>query len=85
MNGNGAEEETAFEIGVVLPKSSGNYKHGDNKSSDCIEVLVEEFRKAGLIVDRVVGLQNEFIRVRFRSKFSCITIVDVTIIKIFRG
>uniref|UniRef100_A0A1S3ZGM4 Anoctamin-like protein At1g73020 n=1 Tax=Nicotiana tabacum TaxID=4097 RepID=A0A1S3ZGM4_TOBAC len=51
MNGNGVEEETAFEIGVVVPKSS-----------DCIEVLVEEFRKAGLIVDRVVGLQNEFIR-----------------------
>ncbi|KAK4349877.1 hypothetical protein RND71_029190 [Anisodus tanguticus] len=56
MNG---EEDTTFEIGVVVPKScSGN---GDYYN-DCIGVLVNEFRKAGLIVDTVVGLQNEFIR-----------------------
>ncbi|CAN4086906.1 unnamed protein product [Withania somnifera] len=63
MNGNISEElETAFEIGVVVPKILGNnYKDGD-EIVDCIEVLVDEFRKAGLIVDRVVGLQNEFIR-----------------------
>jgi len=67
MNENiGAEdlETVAFEIGVVVPKSSGNNKDGD-EINDCIEVLVDEFRKAGLIVDRVVGLQNEFLRVRF--------------------
>ncbi|PHU24544.1 hypothetical protein BC332_09651 [Capsicum chinense] len=61
MNGAEGQLETAFEIGVVVPKSSGNCKDGD-EDTDCVEVLVEEFRKAGLIVDRVVGLQNEFIR-----------------------
>lgn len=67
MNGNNGAEEletAAFEIGVVVPKSSGNNKDED-ETIDCVEVLVDEFRKAGLIVDRVVGLQNEFIRVRY--------------------
>uniref|UniRef100_A0A5B6YIK2 Anoctamin transmembrane domain-containing protein n=1 Tax=Davidia involucrata TaxID=16924 RepID=A0A5B6YIK2_DAVIN len=59
MNGHGEEEQTAFEIGVVVPKRT--VKEGD-ESCDCVEVLVNEFRKAGLIVDRVIGLQDEFIK-----------------------
>lgn len=71
MNGNNGAEEletAALEIGVVVPKSSGNNKDGD-ETVDCIEVLVDEFRKAGLIIDRVVGLQNEFIRVCYGFVF----------------
>lgn len=74
MNGAEGQLETAFEIGVVVPKSSGNCKDGD-EDTDCVEVLVEEFRKAGLIVDRVVGLQNEFIRVRYATTFYSYTVV----------
>ncbi|XP_059640656.1 anoctamin-like protein At1g73020 [Cornus florida] len=59
MNEHGEEEQTAFEIVVVVPKRT--VKEGD-ESCDCVEVLVEEFRKVGLIVDRVFGLQDEFIK-----------------------
>lgn len=38
-------------------------KQGDESSLDCVEVLVDEFKKGGLIVERVIGLQNEFIKV----------------------
>ncbi|KAG8380058.1 hypothetical protein BUALT_Bualt07G0154000 [Buddleja alternifolia] len=47
-----------FEIAVAVPKC------GENKSGDdyCVEVLVNELRRKGLIIERVVGLQNEFIK-----------------------
>lgn len=57
---NEAGEETSFEIGVVVPKSSLNEGY---KGCDCVELLVSEFRKAGLIVERVNGLSDEFIKV----------------------
>lgn len=56
------EEQTAFEIGVVVPKR--NVKEED-KTSDCVEVLVEEFRNLGLVVERVHGVVDEFIKVCF--------------------
>lgn len=59
MNGH-EEEETAFEIGVVVPKR--NLKD-ENEGWDCVEVLVDEFRKVGLIVERVQGIADEFIKV----------------------
>ncbi|XP_028068673.1 anoctamin-like protein At1g73020 isoform X2 [Camellia sinensis] len=59
MNGDGEEEQTAFEIAVVVPRRAG--KQGD-ESYDCVEFLVDVFRKAGLIVDRVIGFQEEFIK-----------------------
>ncbi|CAA2980920.1 anoctamin At1g73020 [Olea europaea subsp. europaea] len=37
-------------------------KQGDESSLDSVEVLVDEFKKGGLIVERVIGLQNEFIK-----------------------
>lgn len=59
MNGQG-EERTAFEIGVVVPKKA--VKESD-EFSDCVQVLVGEFKEAGLIVDRVIGIADEFIKV----------------------
>ncbi|XP_041016007.1 anoctamin-like protein At1g73020 isoform X3 [Juglans microcarpa x Juglans regia] len=53
------EEQTAFEIGVVVPKRSANE---ENEDCDCVGVLVDEFRKAGLIVERVQGIADEFIK-----------------------
>ncbi|KAF5466485.1 hypothetical protein F2P56_016405 [Juglans regia] len=58
MNGH-EEEQTAFEIGVVVPKRSANE---ENEDCDCVGVLVDEFRKAGLIVERVQGIADEFIK-----------------------
>ncbi|KAL2554936.1 Anoctamin-like protein [Forsythia ovata] len=60
MSGNEGEEEIVFEIGVVVPKKGEN--QGDESSLDCVDVLVDEFKKRGLIVERVLGLQNEFIK-----------------------
>lgn len=60
MSGNEREEEIVFEICVVVPKKIE--KQGDDSSLDCVEVLVDEFKRRGLIVERVVGLQNEFIK-----------------------
>lgn len=53
------EEQPAFEIGLVIPKRDEK-KEIDNE--DCVDVLAAEFRKMGLIVERVVGLQNEFLK-----------------------
>ncbi|KAI3853383.1 hypothetical protein MKX03_026391, partial [Papaver bracteatum] len=47
MNRHG-EDQTGFEIGIV---------------EDCVDVLVSEMKKVGLIVERVVGLAKEFIKV----------------------
>lgn len=65
MNGH-EEEQTAFEIGVVVPKRSANE---ENEDCDCVGVLVDEFRKAGLIVERVQGIADEFIKVWFSFVF----------------
>ena len=63
MNGQG-EERTAFEIGVVVPKRAVKER---DESFDCVEVLVEEFKQAGLIVEKVIGIADEFIKVWFCS------------------
>lgn len=56
---NGIEEEqTAFEIGVVVPKRNEE----ENEDFDCVKVLVDEFRKVGLFVERVQGVADEFIK-----------------------
>nr|GMC74834.1 anoctamin-like protein At1g73020 [Ipomoea batatas] len=56
MNAHGGDKESVFEIAVVVPK-----KHEDQRF-ECVEVLVHEFHKVGFLVDRVVGLQNEYIK-----------------------
>lgn len=62
MEGKGIEEKPVFEIGIVLPKRVEKGDNG-NGDGDCVEVLAVELKKMGLMVDRVVGLQNEFLRV----------------------
>ncbi|KAL8458455.1 hypothetical protein ACS0TY_036098 [Phlomoides rotata] len=57
----GHEEGCVFEIAVVVPKWGEN-KGDESDASDCVGVLVDQLRKRGLIVERVVGLQNEFIK-----------------------
>lgn len=54
------EEQTAFEIAVVVPKRN---VEEENEDCNCWEVLVDEFTKVGLIVERVQGVADEFIKV----------------------
>ncbi|KAK6911964.1 Anoctamin [Dillenia turbinata] len=58
MNGND-DKQTNFAIGIVVPKR--DVKQGD-EDSDCVEVLVDELKKVGLRVERVLGLSDEFIK-----------------------
>ncbi|KAM7476033.1 hypothetical protein LguiB_023276 [Lonicera macranthoides] len=60
MKGDGEERQTAYEIGVVIPKKYIAKQR--NAECDCVEVLVNEFEEAGLIVDRVFGLHDQFIK-----------------------
>ncbi|CAK7356812.1 unnamed protein product [Dovyalis caffra] len=66
MNVHGEEEEqTAFEICVVVPRR--NVKEEEDETCDCVEFLVEELRNVGFIVEEVLGLTDEFIKVSFIS------------------
>jgi len=60
MNGN-ENEEAVFEIGVVIPRRIIQEK---DESCDCAYILVEEFKKAGFVVERIIGIADEFIKVR---------------------
>lgn len=62
MKGDGEERQTAYEIGLVIPKKYIAKQR--NAECDCVEVLVNEFEEAGLIVDRVFGLHDQFIKVQ---------------------
>ncbi|KAL5579392.1 hypothetical protein UlMin_011834 [Ulmus minor] len=53
------EDQTAFEIGVVVPKRSVK---AEDAISDCVKILVDEFEKADLKVERVLGVADEFIK-----------------------
>ena len=55
-------EEPAFEIAVVFPRRI--VKEAD-ETCDCVNVLVEEFMKVGLKIERVLGIAEEFIKVGF--------------------
>lgn len=62
MSENEREEQgCVFEIAVVVPKWGEN-KGDEREEANCVDVLVDELRRKGLIVQRVVGLQNEFIK-----------------------
>lgn len=60
MNRDGEEEATAFEIGVVVPKRT--VKEEDESCDSVVEVLVNEFRMVGFIVEIVLGIGEEFIK-----------------------
>ncbi|KAG5021336.1 hypothetical protein JHK85_017678 [Glycine max] len=52
-------EEHVFEIGVVIPRRVVQEK---DESCDCAYVLVKEFEKVGFVVERVIGIADEFIK-----------------------
>lgn len=60
-------EEHVFEIGVVIPRRVVQEK---DESCDCAYVLVKEFEKVGFVVERVIGIADEFIKVRFSQFLS---------------
>lgn len=67
MNDHG-DKQTAFEMCVVVPRS---IVKKEDKKYDCIEVLIKELKNVGFIIDRAVGLTDEFIKVFFFFKSSC--------------
>lgn len=62
MSGNEREEEGVFELALVVPKWGEDKGEDSVDAADCVEILAEELRKKGLIVERVSGLENEFIK-----------------------
>lgn len=61
MNDHG-DKQTAFEMCVVVPR---RIVKKEDKKYDCIEVLIKELKNVGFIIDRAVGLTDEFIKVFF--------------------
>ncbi|XP_031385503.1 anoctamin-like protein At1g73020 isoform X2 [Punica granatum] len=64
MNGH-KEEEHDFEIGLAVPKRKvheGEGGGGGDGGESCVEFLVDEFKKVGFIVERVIGVSDEFIK-----------------------
>lgn len=65
MNGRGnGEEMSAFEVAIVVPKRKEKEGDGGGGALDCVEFLVKELERAGLIVEIVNGISDEFIKVR---------------------
>lgn len=56
------EERTVFEIGVVVvgPKSH----NAKPQEESVVEFLVKEFEKLGLVVETVLGVADQFIKVQ---------------------
>ncbi|GER53492.1 anoctamin-like protein At1g73020 [Striga asiatica] len=55
-------KEDVFEIAIAVCKRGENKLGVSDDNGDFFQVLVDELKKKGLIVERVVGLQNEFIK-----------------------
>ncbi|KZV42649.1 anoctamin-like protein-like [Dorcoceras hygrometricum] len=67
MGRNESEEGSVSELALVVPKQGENREEekeedNDDAAADCVEILTDELRKKGLIVETVSGLQNEFIK-----------------------
>ncbi|KAL6564803.1 hypothetical protein OROMI_016253 [Orobanche minor] len=61
MSEHDEKEVVVFEIAIAVSKWGERSKVDRiDVSCDCIQVLVYELSRKGLIVERVVGLQNEF-------------------------
>lgn len=67
MEAEQGEAVTAFELALVVPKRDApphaGGGDGDNSACDCVEFLVRQLRDAGLAVERVQGLSEEFLKV----------------------
>ncbi|KAL0806511.1 hypothetical protein Bca101_099003 [Brassica carinata] len=59
MNANNGEERIVHEVAMVVPKRTRE----EEEEGDCVEVLVTELKKRGMVVDRDVGLADEFLKV----------------------
>jgi len=73
-------EERVFEMGVVIPR---RVIQEEDKSCDCAHVLVKEFEKVGFEVERVIGIADEFIKVRFFSFLLYVSFMSVTFIQCY--
>ncbi|KAK9099185.1 hypothetical protein Syun_026230 [Stephania yunnanensis] len=65
MGGTG-EEKIGFEIALVVSKKdveNGRDEHHGRCCSDCAEFMVLELEKVGLVVERVAGFSDEFLKV----------------------
>ncbi|KZV31827.1 anoctamin-like protein-like [Dorcoceras hygrometricum] len=60
MNGHEKEEGVVFEIAVAVPKW-GEIQGDESGVADCVDVLVDEFKKKGLIVERVLAAPLEIL------------------------
>ncbi|KAK9101156.1 hypothetical protein Scep_024586 [Stephania cephalantha] len=66
MGGTGGEEKIGFEIALVVSKKDvedGRDEHHGRCCSDCAEFIVLELEKVGLVVERVAGVSDEFLKV----------------------
>lgn len=80
MEAEQGEVVTAFELALVVPKRDAPSPDGDcddnSMARDCVEFLVQQLRNAGLAVERVQGLSEEFLKVvlslSLSSSFSCL-------------
>ncbi|KAF3519000.1 hypothetical protein DY000_02063777 [Brassica cretica] len=59
MDGRNGEERIVHEVAIVVPKRVREVE----EEGDCVEVLVSELKKRGMVVDRVIGLADEFLKV----------------------
>ncbi|KAF2608865.1 hypothetical protein F2Q68_00046347 [Brassica cretica] len=59
MDGRNGEERIVHEVAIVVPKRARE----EEEEGDCVEALVSELKKRGMVVDRVVGLADEFLKV----------------------
>ncbi|KAJ1390965.1 Anoctamin [Sesbania bispinosa] len=57
-------------IWIETDSKGAESRAGKDESSDCAYVLVEEFKKVGFVVERVVGIADEFIKLKL--SFICV-------------
>lgn len=78
MIGNGGES-TGFEVGIVVPKKK-EWNFSRVRGFHCVDSMVMELEKVGLMVERIQGISDEFIKVGFISSFLCYTSLSLFII-----
>ncbi|KAH0920035.1 hypothetical protein HID58_027695 [Brassica napus] len=70
MDGRNGEERIVHEVAIVVPKRVREEK----EEGDCVEVLVSELKKRGMVVDRVVGLADEFLKSNVGANYNTIQV-----------
>ncbi|KMZ58976.1 Anoctamin-like protein [Zostera marina] len=61
MIGNGGES-TGFEVGIVVPKKK-EWNFSRVRGFHCVDSMVMELEKVGLMVERIQGISDEFIKI----------------------